>query len=131
MQNSTISHFLAEEARFRWFGVCEDEDVMIDDISVIVLELASVEPEPVDLPPVKVNRNTVEFKSVAIAKDDKAVVPGVMRGDALRGSFIPGKDPNAKKARFDPKRGSYANKDDKNEDAEEEDLDLDGIPFTK
>jgi hypothetical protein len=103
---------------------------MIDDISVIVVELGCLEPEPGDLPPVTVNRRTQEFRSVAISKQDNPVKPGVMRGDALRGSFIPGKDPDAKKARFDPKRGSYANKDEKAEE-EDENVDLDGIPFTK
>lgn len=128
---------MAEEARYRWLGICEDEDVMIDDISVIVVELGSLEPEPGDIPPVQIKRNTVEFNSVAIPKEDSGVVPGVVRGDALRGSFIPGKDPNAKKARFDPKRGSYANKDDKegskSSDSSEdlEDVNLEGIPISK
>lgn len=108
---------------------------MIDDISCIIVELGSLEPEPGILPAAHINRNTVEFNSIAIPKEDSSVTPGVVRGDALRGSFIPGKDPNAKKGRFDPKRGSYANKDDKegshSSDTSEENLDLEGIPLTK
>ncbi|OMJ76126.1 hypothetical protein SteCoe_24569 [Stentor coeruleus] len=34
-----IAHLLCEESRQRWFSIVEDEDVMIDDISCIVLEL--------------------------------------------------------------------------------------------
>ena len=35
---ANIAHFLCEEARYRWLGICEEEDVMIDDISCTVLE---------------------------------------------------------------------------------------------
>ena len=104
---------------------------MIDDISVIVVELGSLEPEPLEIPPDIVNRKTVEFNSVAIPKDEKDVNPGVLRGDVIRGSFIPAKDPDAKKPRFDPKRGSYANKDEGNDEDKEEisSTDLEGIPL--
>lgn len=37
--NSTIAQLLCEEARMRWFAIVEEEDIMIDDISCIVLEL--------------------------------------------------------------------------------------------
>lgn len=33
-----IAHLLAEEARMRWLNIISEEDVMIDDISVIVLQ---------------------------------------------------------------------------------------------
>lgn len=36
--NSCIAEFLCEEARHRWFGICSEEDVAIDDISGIVIE---------------------------------------------------------------------------------------------
>jgi len=36
------------------------------------------------------------------------MVSNMLRGDAVRGSFIPAKDPNAKRVRIDPKRGSHA-----------------------
>lgn len=105
--------------------------MMIDDISVIVLELGSLEPEPQQLPPTVINRKTMEFKSVAIPKEEVDVKAGVLRGDVIRGSFIPAKDPNAKKGRFDPKRGSYANNEDP-KDEEIQDIDeLEGIAFTK
>ena len=41
--NSTISKLFVEEARFRWFGVCSTEDVLIDDISAIIIEIMSTE----------------------------------------------------------------------------------------
>lgn len=40
---TNIAHFLCEEARYRWLGICEEEDVMIDDISCTILEFP---PEP-------------------------------------------------------------------------------------
>ena len=39
VSNSNIAEFLCEEARFRWFEICSEEDVAIDDISAIVLEI--------------------------------------------------------------------------------------------
>ncbi|OMJ71483.1 hypothetical protein SteCoe_30289 [Stentor coeruleus] len=129
-KNAVIAQLLGEEARYRWFGICEDEDVMIDDISVIIVEFGSLQPEPSQLPDINVDRKIVEFNTIDVLRDIKQVTPGVIRGDAIRGSFIPAKDPNAKKGRFDPKRGSYANK----EDEKEEDVDaecIDGIPFAK
>ena len=41
--NSTIARLLVEEARLRWMGQCCEEDVVIDDISAIVIELVSKE----------------------------------------------------------------------------------------
>lgn len=36
--NTTIAHLLCEEARKHWKKIVEEEDVMVDDISCIVLE---------------------------------------------------------------------------------------------
>jgi hypothetical protein len=45
-----IANLLALEARYRWFDVVQEEDVMIDDISVIVIEIeglpATSTPQP-------------------------------------------------------------------------------------
>lgn len=38
-ETCTIAQLLCEEARARWFTVIEEEDVLIDDISCIVIEL--------------------------------------------------------------------------------------------
>ena len=37
--NTCIAQILCEEARMRWYTIVEEEDVMIDDISCIVLEI--------------------------------------------------------------------------------------------
>lgn len=37
--NSTIAQLICEEARVRWQTIVEEEDVLIDDISCVVLEL--------------------------------------------------------------------------------------------
>lgn len=37
--NVTISQLLCEEARYRWFGIVEQSDVMVDDISCIVIQM--------------------------------------------------------------------------------------------
>lgn len=37
--NASIAQIVCEEARMRWFTIVEEEDVMIDDISCIVLEI--------------------------------------------------------------------------------------------
>jgi serine/threonine protein phosphatase PrpC len=39
-QNSSISRMLCEEARYRWYGLIEAEDVNIDDISCIVVDVS-------------------------------------------------------------------------------------------
>lgn len=38
--NSSISRLLAEEARYRWLGVAQEERVPIDDISCVVIDFA-------------------------------------------------------------------------------------------
>lgn len=35
---TNIAHLLCEEARYRWLGLVEEEDVMIDDVSCVILE---------------------------------------------------------------------------------------------
>jgi len=38
-ENSCIAQLLCEEARVRWFSIVEEEDVLIDDISCVILEI--------------------------------------------------------------------------------------------
>ncbi|CAG9316729.1 unnamed protein product [Blepharisma stoltei] len=125
-ENSSIAHLLAEESRYRWYGICEDEDVMIDDISVIVIEINSLMPSS-SLSNLDVeDRRTLRLNSVGnIPTESTQMQPGTLRGDAVRGSFIPAKDPNAKKKRVDPKRGSYLPAGQEEESHET----LDGVPF--
>ena len=126
-ENSSIAHLLAEEARFRWFGICCEEDVIIDDISVIVIQLGSSEPVPLALPPVTARRRTVDMNSVVEVQDQQKLKPAGGRGDVVRGSFVPAKEEKPK-ARFDAKRGSYINREEEDkssEDDDEEDTNLD------
>jgi serine/threonine protein phosphatase PrpC len=37
-ENSNIAQFLCEQARAKWLKIVAEEDVMIDDITAIVLE---------------------------------------------------------------------------------------------
>mmetsp|Transcript_31352 Transcript_31352/g.31023 ORF Transcript_31352/g.31023 Transcript_31352/m.31023 type:complete len:164 (-) Transcript_31352:38-529(-) len=127
-ENSTPAHLLAEESRYRWYGICEDEDVMIDDISVIVIEISSLMPSlslnNLDLE----DRRTVRLNSLGnIPNEASQMQPGTARSDAVRGSFIPAKDPKAKKARIDAKRGSYLPAGSEEESHET----LDGVPFVE
>ena len=40
---TTLAHLLCEEARKHWASIVEAEDVMIDDISCVVLELQGID----------------------------------------------------------------------------------------
>jgi serine/threonine protein phosphatase PrpC len=39
LSNSSIAQLLAEEARLRWYSIVEEEDVVIDDITCVVVEI--------------------------------------------------------------------------------------------
>lgn len=41
-EQTNIAHLLAEESRVRWYAMCEEDDVMVDDICVIVLDLETM-----------------------------------------------------------------------------------------
>jgi serine/threonine protein phosphatase PrpC len=88
LNNSSISRLLAEEARFRWLGLCEEEDVCVDDISCVVVEIFPKDVVPVELPQVEKRKNIPKsiFASIEQTKEFKS---GVLRGDLIRGSFIP------------------------------------------
>lgn len=83
-ENSSISRMLCEEARYRWLGVVQRDDVMIDDISCIVVEVGNVEPgERVEIP--EKERAAEKQKSIAvngIMQEGR----GVARKDPARGS---------------------------------------------
>jgi hypothetical protein len=107
--NATISHILCEEARFRWFGIVEDEDVMIDDISVLVIEMSSIEPSISRSSTKATKRRTERMNSVYTIEDtDTDEVNPDSRSDARRGSFLPSKNSTEATNRRDPARGSIA-----------------------
>ncbi|OMJ71989.1 hypothetical protein SteCoe_29665 [Stentor coeruleus] len=65
-ENSSIARMLCEEARYRWYGIIEAEDVMIDDISCIIIELDEVSsPSKTQVK----ERNVQAFLSIAISPD--------------------------------------------------------------
>ena len=89
--NTCISQILCEEARMRWFTIVEEEDVMIDDISCVVLELKrssglltkhSKRPVPVEEVPEKILEEPEEGLRRAPTLKEIAV------RDPRRGSFV-------------------------------------------
>lgn len=83
--NSSIARLLCEEARYRWFGVIEEEDVMIDDISCVILEFSnSLSDEKLRID----ERSTKKFKSIVIEHAIKTGETGkAVRKDPTRGSM--------------------------------------------
>ena len=65
-QNSSISRLLCEEARYRWFGLIESEDVNIDDISSVIIDISS---NLQDLRTSKQIRRVQVFQSIAVPSD--------------------------------------------------------------
>ena len=63
LSNSSASRLLCEEARLRWFKIIEEEDVMIDDISCIVVDLEDIQSS---LKSQVRERNVKAFQSLAI-----------------------------------------------------------------
>lgn len=60
--NSTIARMLCEEARYRWYGLVEAEDVNIDDISCIVIDISRQDTLVINQKP---ERNVKAFQSLA------------------------------------------------------------------
>mmetsp|Transcript_9515 Transcript_9515/g.9477 ORF Transcript_9515/g.9477 Transcript_9515/m.9477 type:complete len:141 (+) Transcript_9515:324-746(+) len=93
ISNSTIARLLCEEARHRWFGVVEEEDVMIDDISVVIIEFTSVEPIGIGERTPRSDRNVQKFQSVTFESD--IIRPkNIVRNDPARGSIAKGDENN-------------------------------------
>mmetsp|Transcript_29371 Transcript_29371/g.52582 ORF Transcript_29371/g.52582 Transcript_29371/m.52582 type:complete len:484 (-) Transcript_29371:32-1483(-) len=72
-----IAHLLALEARYRWFDVVQEEDVMIDDISVIVIELEDLPQSALMPSPSPPSRKSIFKQSMAIQDEHKQVVTAV------------------------------------------------------
>ena len=92
--NTTIAHLVCEEARLRWLGIVEDEGVMIDDISCVVVEMNSGGPElgrGPDLIAGAVPRmEGVEEEKEELNVDDLSAqaTETMVRNDAKRGSMV-------------------------------------------
>ena len=86
-ENATISQLLCEEARSRWKKIIEEEDVMIDDISCVVLELF---PTRVDLPN---SKNAIASKirdrsPMTCAHSNSISIKDSKIKDPVRSSFV-------------------------------------------
>lgn len=84
--NSSIARLLCEEARFRWFGVVEEEDVMIDDISCVVLEFNALDVCSQAKSPAE-DRSVNKFRSIVIEDACRGQKGAVVRKDPTRGSM--------------------------------------------
>ncbi|OMJ96140.1 hypothetical protein SteCoe_318 [Stentor coeruleus] len=122
-ENTTVAHLIAEEARVRWMEICQDEDVMIDDISVVVVELKFL--ELFSEIPGGARQNVDVNTSVVSITDSGRLISS--KGDPVRGSFVPARE--VARRRIDPKRGSYVYENTKIDYESYPDL-LD-IPFSK
>jgi serine/threonine protein phosphatase PrpC len=88
--NSCIAQLLAEEARIRWYSIVAEEDVKIDDISVIIVEMNFSE-KPVNTGIKKtMNRRTVIQKDTIEGIDyfRAPSIKEVVIGDPKRSSVV-------------------------------------------
>lgn len=88
ISNSTIARLLCEEARYRWFGILEKEDVCVDDISCLIIELTNVEPTGMSYnePPSADRHHDMVFQSVTVEGTTKVKREKASRNDPTRGS---------------------------------------------
>ena len=85
--NSTIARLVCEEARYRWFGILENEDVCVDDISCVIIEVANIEPAtniPANLH--EDRHHGPVFTSVTVEGGFNATPNKASRNDPTRGS---------------------------------------------
>ena len=77
-ENSSIARMLCEEARYRWYGIIEAEDVMIDDISCIIVDFEQLSG---DMKAPARERNVVAFQSMAINSHPDSPVTDINEED--------------------------------------------------
>lgn len=88
ISNSSISRLLCEEARYRWYGIVEEEDVMIDDISCIVIEFNSIQHEMITDSFTICDRNLNKFSSIIVETQFNIDDTVPARNDPTRGSIV-------------------------------------------
>lgn len=59
---------MGEEARYRWFDLCETEDVMVDDIAIIIIEISTTSPMT-NIEHPNHDRKFIRFKTMAYESD--------------------------------------------------------------
>lgn len=112
----TIAHLLCEEARYRWFGVVEEEDVMVDDISCLVLQLHF--PNVAEKPMFGERISRMVNVSVVLEESQEESISRVRIVDPVRNSVSPtDEDRRVHKnvVRRDLRRGSIAIQEDTDE----------------
>ena len=72
---------MCEEARYRWLGVVEKEDVLIDDISCVIIEINGIEPSEIPEIP---SRKAPSLEEAEL--DCRPVGKDATRKDPMRGS---------------------------------------------
>jgi serine/threonine protein phosphatase PrpC len=89
VNNSSIARLLCEEARYRWFGILESEDVCVDDISCIIIELTGVDPSISDnyFAETEDRHHQAVFTSLAVEGVVKINREKAARNDPTRGSM--------------------------------------------
>jgi hypothetical protein len=83
--STNIAHLLCEEARYRWLGLVQEEDVIIDDISCIVMEFSSSQPLISKRPEHEEQPMNMIEVSFAVPAEEAIITPKV-RKDPLRSS---------------------------------------------
>jgi hypothetical protein len=108
--STLIAHLLCEEARYRWFEVVEEEDVMVDDISCVVLQFHSTNVPAQPMTAQRISRMTnisvmledsreeessisrpisgAAKSSIAVEDEEAQVRRKVVRRDLVRGSIV-------------------------------------------
>ncbi|OMJ92965.1 hypothetical protein SteCoe_4186 [Stentor coeruleus] len=89
--NSSIARLVCEEARYRWMGIVEKEDVMIDDISCVVLEFNDLENFSQEKFLGEFNKENM-FRSISIGSTWKKDKGNTGRNDPVRGSVAGGQN---------------------------------------
>lgn len=89
--SACIAQIVCEEARMRWFTIVEEEDVMIDDISCIVLEINKNSGIVL-----KHNKRPLPVEEVKDKEEDEVEQSGLMRAPTLKEIKV-----------RDPRRGSF------------------------
>ena len=108
--NVTIAQLLCEEARARWLSIVEAEDVLIDDISCVVVELQIVAERKRAMPQRSVTtvRDTVDVPGLEEGVKKSSVRPNDPRRNSTVATEEPAATQEPRAMIKDPRRSSIA-----------------------
>jgi hypothetical protein len=86
--STNIAHLLCEEARYRWLGLVQEEDVIIDDISCVVMEFTSMQPFTAKREEREESPLTAVEQSFAESIDEEIILKTGNRKDPMRSSVL-------------------------------------------